>query len=248
MLADMADVNTPDVHVGATRRERLRAQTREEILRAARRLVAAGEPLTLRAVAGAVDVTAPALYRYVDSHDDLVDLLGGSLYDELIEELVRARDAADETDLPSRLTAMARAFRSWALTHRHEYALLFANPLNATMAEAHESGCTHEAGQRFGALFAEVFAAMWEAGVVRSPDLSTVDPELLRRLEVGDKGPVELPLGLRYLYVRGWVRLYGTVTLEAFGHLHWAMDDTRTLFESMLADSAAEMGLAPPAR
>ncbi len=250
MLAVMVAVNSPGPSPGAARRERLRARTRDEILRAARALVADGEPLTLRGVARAVDMTAPALYRYVDSHEDLVDLLGGSLYDELVDELVRARDAVDEGDpsarLPEQLTVMAHAFRTWALAHRHEYAVLFANPLNNIGAPGHETGCTHQAGQRFGVLFMEVFVAMWQAGIVPPPDLSRVDPELLRMLEAGDRGPVELPLALRYLHVRAWARLYGTVTLEVFGHLHWAMDDTRTLFESMMGDCADEMGFARP--
>ncbi len=255
MLSSMAAVKTAtptdgDPVAGSpTRRERVHAQTRDEILRAAQALVADGEELTLRAVARAVGMTAPALYRYADSLDDLLDLLGGSLYDELVAHLVRARDAQAEDDLPARLMSMAWAFRGWALEHRHEYGLLFANPLNSERLHdpATVGGCTHEAGKRFGAVFAEVFAAMWHTGVIRPPDLSGISPELLRQLDEADEPMAGLPLEVRYLYVRSWARLYGTVTLEAFGHLHWAMADTSTLFESMLADCAAELGLpAPP--
>lgn len=194
----------------------------------------------MRAVARAVGMTAPGLYRYVDGHDDLLDLLGGSLYDELIADLVRARDEVNESDLPTRLTAMAHAFRNWALAHRHEYGLLFASPL---MSSAHtNTGCTHAAGQRFGAVFLEIFAALWEAGITAPPDLDDVDPELLRMLDEGVDDEFDLPLGLRYLHVRQWCRLYGMVTLEAFGHLHWALEDSIGLFEAMLDDCAAELG------
>lgn len=244
MLAAMGLVNA-ETEIAPTRRERVRAQTRDEILVAARDLVRRGEEINMRAVARAVGMTAPALYRYVDGHDDLLDLLGGSLYEELIAELVRARDALDPTEHVGRLLTMAHAFRDWALAHRHEYGLLFANQLTSA---AHEnSGCTHEAGLRFGALFAEIFAVMWQAGIITPPDLEAVDPELLAMLEAGDKSEFDLPLPVRYLYVRQWSRLYGMVTLEAFGHLHWALVDGGALFEAMLDDCAADLGFSDQA-
>jgi len=241
MLSDMGSVNTEkETPLPTTRRERARAQTRAEILVAARDLVRKGEEINMRAVGRAVGMTAPALYRYVDGHEDLLDLLGGALYDELIEELVRARDTLAPTDLIPRLLVMAHAFRNWALAHRHEYGLLFASPL---MSAAHtNNGCTHEAGQRFGAVFLEIFAAMWEAGIIARPDLDQVDPELLRMLEEGAEDEFDLPVGLRSLHARQWTRLYGMVTLEAFGHLQWALEDSLGLFEAMLADCAAELG------
>jgi hypothetical protein len=57
-----------------------------------------------------------------------------------------------------------------------------------------------------------------------------------------------MPLALHYLYVRQWSRLYGMVTLEAFGHLRWALADSRALFEAMIDDNAEEMGLGPQRR
>lgn len=241
MLSGMGVVNTENQTPPPTRRERARAQTRKEILVAARDLVRQGEEINMRAVGRAVGMTAPALYRYVDGHEDLLDLLGGSLYEELIADLVHARDALDPADLIPRLIAMAHAFRNWALAHRHEYGLLFASPL---MSEAHtNNGCTHEAGERFGAVFLEIFATMWQAGIIPEPDLDAVDPWLLRQLEQGgDVGELDLPLPVRYLHVRQWSRLYGMVTLEAFGHLHWALQDSLPLFEAMLKDCAAELG------
>lgn len=252
MVRTVSVVNPAQSGDQVNRRERMRAQTRDEILRAARSLVAAGDDLSMRVVARAVGMTAPGLYRYVEGHDDLLDLLGGALYDELIGELASARDAVDADDLPARLVAMAHAFRRWALDHRHEYGLLFANPLAALSYDG-RGGCTREAGERFGGTFAEVFAAMWQRGLIEPPDVHAVDPALLGALERGDKGAVDLPLSLRYVFVRQWARLYGMVTLEAFGHLAWAMDDGAALFEAMLAESLAELGFevdgrARPAR
>ncbi len=225
-----------------TRRDRLRAQTRDEILAAGRVLVARGEEVSLRGVARAVGMTAPALYRYVDSHGDLLDLIGAHLYEELIDALQQARDGVDEADLLGRLVAMSLAFRHWALGHRHEYALLFASPLDSEPPQANQGSSTREASQRFGSLFAEVFLALWQAGQIDPPEIDDVDPALLRMLESSAAGPIELPLEVHYLFVRQWARLYGMVTLEAFGHLDWALEDSLPLFEVMLDECAAELG------
>ncbi len=83
---------------------------------------------------------------------------------------------------------------------------------------------------------------MWEGGRISPPDLDEVEPELLRQLQHSKMDSFQLPLPVRYLYVRLWSRLYGMVTLEAFGHLHWALEDSLGLFEAMLDDCAAELG------
>ena len=54
-----------------------------------------------------------------------------------------------------------------------------------------------------------------------------------------------LPLGALAAYLSGWVRLYGAVTIEVFGHLGFALTDAEPMFEAMLADMAA-LGLRRP--
>ena len=239
MVCGMAEVKSIHKNSSTTRRDRTHARTREEIVAAAQELVADGEELSMRAVARAVGMTAPALYRYVRDHDDLVDLLGGALYEQLIAELVAARDAVDGDDLPGRLTAMAHAFRRWALSHRNEYGLLFANPLTASLHEG-TNGCTHQGGELFGQTFSEVFAQLWQQGRLTVPQVDDIDPRLRAMLERSSKAE-DLPLPVRYVFVRQWARLYGMVTLEAFGHLSWALEDSLALFEEMLSDTHAEL-------
>jgi AcrR family transcriptional regulator len=241
MLAGMPQVKSNEQNSSTTRRDRLRARTHDEIIAAAQQLVADGDELSMRAVARAMGMTAPALYRYVRDHDDLVDQLGGALYEQLLAELTEARDAVDGDDLPGRLTAMAHAFRRWALAHRNEYGLLFANPLTAVLRQG-DTSCTHQGGQAFGQAFAEVFAQMWQRGMLVVPRVEDIDPRLLEMLERSAKHG-DLPVPVRYVFVRQWARLYGMVTLEAFGHLSWALEDSLALFEEMLADNGAEMRL-----
>lgn len=58
-----------------------------------------------------------------------------------------------------------------------------------------------------------------------------------------------LPLGLLLIFLRCWTRLYGTLSLEVFGHLGFALDDAEPMFELMLVDTGPLIGIQyPPSR
>jgi len=65
-----------------SRRDRLRAATSEEIIQTARRLVVESGPeaMSLRAIAKEMGMTAPGLYRYFDSHDELLRHVCASIF------------------------------------------------------------------------------------------------------------------------------------------------------------------------
>ena len=46
--------------------------------------------------------------------------------------------------------------------------------------------------------------------------------------------PVPLPLGVMYVFLSSWIRLYGMVCMEVFGHLRFALHDAEPMFESEL--------------
>src|SRR4051794_12030287 len=101
-----------------SRRDRLRAETVLEIKQTARRvLVAHGvDGLGLRAVAREMGMTAPALYRYFATLEDLIEHVVAALYAELCDELELARDAARPATSGTQLMTVSRRFRTWALT------------------------------------------------------------------------------------------------------------------------------------
>lgn len=98
--------------------------TRELIVTAAHRIVAAEglEALSLRRVAGALGVTAPALYGYVD---DKVDLLRAVAEVEF-GRLVAAFEAIDSPDPLERVRAQAKAYISQALDDPALFQVIFA--------------------------------------------------------------------------------------------------------------------------
>src|SRR5918998_1516395 len=93
----MAQLPTGDPMTPLSRRDRARVDTVREIKETARRvLVEHGvDGLALRAVAREMGMTAPALYRYFASREDLVDNVVADLYDELTDVLEAVRDTAE---------------------------------------------------------------------------------------------------------------------------------------------------------
>ena len=112
-------------------RERARAEITAEILAAARRQLATeGAPgLSLRAVAREVGMVSSAVYRYVASRDDLLTMLIIESYESLGAAVEAASARARRRAPAHRFLAAARAVRSWAIEHPHEYALLYGSPV-----------------------------------------------------------------------------------------------------------------------
>jgi AcrR family transcriptional regulator len=232
-----------------SRRDRLREQTRDEIKAAARAELVAHGPggIQLRAVARDVGLTAPALYRYFPGLDELVLALTVDLYDELIGRMEQARDAATaaQSDAYQEMLAISRAFRGWAVEHPAEFALLFATP-PAEFAHQPDNAC-QEASGRFGTLFASAFIRMWEEHPfpVDPPDALAVglSEGLLPYWEwlTATLAP-DMPMGAVVCFLEGWVRIYGTVAMDVFGHLSWAVTDANPMFEEMLRGLAVRVG------
>lgn len=238
-----------------SRRDRLRAQTMTEITAAARQRLVADGPggIQLRAVARDVGLTAPALYRYYPSLEDLVAALTVDLYDELIEAMVRARDVDPDADAFARMLGTSRAFRRWAVTHPHEFGLLFANPA-AAFAHAPDSPC-QEASSRFGNVFAELFLEIWAGYPFDVEEPETLPAGMVEGLTpywswlTSEVAPT-IPMGAVVVFLECWVRMYGTVAMEVSGHLSWAMPDGAPMFEQSLRSMARAVGqparYAPP--
>ncbi|HZB47601.1 MAG TPA: helix-turn-helix domain-containing protein, partial [Mycobacteriales bacterium] len=112
----MAQSEAGTVAQPLTRRDRVRAATVTEIKDTARRiLVAEGvDGLSLRAIAREMGMTAPALYRYFSSREDLIENVVVDLYNELSDFMEAARDATVPARPAPQLLAVSRAFRSWA--------------------------------------------------------------------------------------------------------------------------------------
>jgi AcrR family transcriptional regulator len=234
----------------ASRRERTRAAAVEEIKATALRLLVDEGPasVTLRAIAREMGMTAPGLYRYFPSHEDLLSALVQDTYDRLAGALVEAREDVPADDAAARLVAVARAFRDWASRHPREFGLVFATPV-PPIPEV--TGPVHLAGMRFGAVFTEIFLQLWSQRPFPVPDAAALPTELTTQLlayretlaQTVGEGAREVPLGALHVFLRCWVQLYGLVAMEIYSHLHFCLTDVAPFFEANLHDLGLMLGI-----
>lgn len=239
-----------------SRRDRARTATTEEIKQTARRILVQDGPdaVSLRAIAREMGLTAPALYRYFDSREVLIKHVIADIFTELTSDLraaIASAGAASGGGLTEKVIAACWEFRRWSLNHPREFGMLFGTPLPGVNVEQDE--ITAECGAQFGNTFFELILALWRKHPFPVTADAAIAPGLRRQLEryrdgLGDLG-AGLPLGLLLIFLRCWTRLYGTLSLEVFGHLGFALDDAGPMFELMLVDTAPLIGLRyPPQR
>ena len=111
-----------------SRRQRLRQQTLEEIHAVALQQVADGgaEAVSLNAIAKAMGMSGPGLYRYYASRDDLLAALVAAGYDRLAAALQVAVHAADGLPAEEQLGRVLHAYRDWAVANPRYYQLIDA--------------------------------------------------------------------------------------------------------------------------
>jgi AcrR family transcriptional regulator len=247
----MAEMPIEEPAAPLTRRDRVRADTVREIKETARRvLVDQGvDGLALRAVAREMGMTAPALYRYFSSREDLVEHVVADLYDELTDVLEVVRDAAEPATPGVQLLSVSRAFRHWAVAHRAEFGLLFGSAGERVIAPEDMHGPGEHppqvASRRFGGVFAELVARIYLEQGFPVPADEDLEPALQVQLQDWcTKLPVALPLGVMHVFLSCWIRLYGMVCMEVFGHLRFALDDAGPMFEAELRALGEVLGVA----
>jgi AcrR family transcriptional regulator len=235
--------------VSTTRRERLREATLLEIKEAAREHLRAHGPagISLRAIARDIGMTPPALYRYYGSLDDLVAAMIKTYTDEISDTMEAARDELPPEEIGHRLVAVTRAFRRWALDHRAEYALVFESPVPGHTRST--ADVVPAPGGRFGGIFFTLFTDLWRHAPFAVPADEDIPDGLRSQLrdlpESFGTSADDLPLGLIKSFAAAWIKLYGLVTMEVFGHVHSLVGDADALFEAELVDLGIAVGLKP---
>jgi AcrR family transcriptional regulator len=233
-----------------SRRDRVRAETIVEIKQTARKILVDQGPdaVTLRAIARDMGMTAPALYRYFGSHEDLIKHVIGDIFTEIGEGIEAAIHAAGPS-MTEKMIAACREFRRWGLSHKAEFGLLFGTPLPTLEALHDHQDIVAECASKFSGVFFALFFELWHKQPFPVPADDEIDRGLRDQLaRYRDALGVDLPLGAGLIFLRCWVRLYGMVSLEVFGHLHFALDDAAPMFELTLAELATLVHLEyPPA-
>jgi AcrR family transcriptional regulator len=167
--------------------------------------------LSLRAIARELNITAPAIYNYYPSRDDLVTALIINAYTDFGDAQLASVQAVPEADLAGRLKACGRAYRDWALAYPERFHLIFGTPIPGYVAPEEK---TLPVAARSLAALLSVLKALREQGRLRLLPGQEIEPEKLALLEerkrMGGEGDIEL-LSIAVLI---WSRVHGFVALE----------------------------------
>ncbi|MGJ9423662.1 TetR/AcrR family transcriptional regulator [Aeromicrobium sp. CF3.5] len=224
-----------------TARQRAREEITAEILTAARARLAEVGPgeLSLRSVARDVGMVSSAVYRYFPSRDHLLTALLVQAYDELGD----AAESADTGGAPlDRWLAVCRATRTWALTHRHEYALLYGSPV---LGYAAPQATVAPATRVVVRLVEIVVAAHVAGGTPSSPIGSGFGRSVQGAAEfvINLEGAADAPPEVVGRTLMAWSGLFGVISFELWGHLVGSITHHDTYFDQVALRLAADAGV-----
>lgn len=226
----------------ATQREQRRAATLTNIKAVARRQMAeqGAAALSLRAIAAEMGITAPAIYRYFPSRDDLVTALIVDANHDQADAVAAASAAHPADDLFGRFMATTGAYRAWALAHPADYALVLGTPIPGYHAPADITMPSARPGMD---VFMDILVAVPGLSSSPAPGASRMAPIPLPAVD-GQHDQSVSP-NVLHIALAGWGRMHGLVSLELFGHLDFLTDDPGALFREEMLALAARIGLTP---
>ena len=199
-------------------REKMRLAIREEIIATAWKQIgevgAAG--LSLRAIARAMEITAPALYRYFADRDSLITALIIEAFTSFGDALQIARDARRADDHVGRFKAISLAYRQWAIDYPQRYILIFGTPIAGyCMPEEVEP-----ASQRSFLVLTGVIADAYQAGKIHlSSDYEGLTPGLQKRYKLLRQMGLTYPPVVQQLALASWSWIHGLTSLELYGYM-----------------------------
>lgn len=208
-----------------TRRERQYEATRAEIKDVARRLMAehgtAG--ISIRMIAREMGLTAPALYHYFASRDELITDLIVDAFNALADALQETSERAAGEAVREQLTQTLLAYRRWALEHPIDFQLIYGNPIPGYEAPGE---LTVPAATRAFIVLVPLIAQLPESRTSIPP---TVQMHLA---EMRARDGYDVPLQALYDGVVGWSRIHGIIMLELFHHLQPLVGDVEAYYRA----------------
>lgn len=238
-MADAQDPQKPQ-----TPRELARARTIAQIVQLGREHLAlhGAAALSLRAVARDLGVVSSAVYRYVESRDELLTLLLIDAYGELGDAVDAAVEPFPADDFRGRFAALAHAVREWALREPSRYSLLFGSPVPGYQAPAER---TTGPGTRVVISLMRILDAAYRAGKLAPPDAAAVVPALAADLEaIRTELDLAVPDALLARGALAWTSVFGAISFEVFGQYGADTFSARDeLFEHHLRILAGVVGL-----
>ena len=149
--------------------------------------------MSLRAIAREMGMTAPGLYRYFGSREELLRHVIANIFTELAARhppgdrgrraagaAARAAAMRMRAKLTVKMVAACREFRRWSLGHKGEFALLFGVPLPGLDDGRYD--IADECALAFAGTFFALFLELWHAAPFPVPADEEIDAGLRAQL------------------------------------------------------------------
>jgi AcrR family transcriptional regulator len=230
------------------RRRRRRRETIEEIKDTAWHQIAenGAVSLSLGAIARAMGMTPPALYRYFKNRNALVIALIVDAYNSMGEALEKSVKGLPEDDYAGRFLALMRAYRGWAAEHPGAYALMYGTPTEGIATSGEQDRQFERAVMRSMGAMVQVLRAAHDANCLVIPLQYDAPPPSVRRALTWMQSVLQdetTPLGILALALTTWLRADGLVWQELHGHLPKALFGAGGLYEMESRVLAERLGL-----
>lgn len=233
---------------GETRKQS-RARIDGELMAAARRQLAevGAAGLSLREIAREIGMVSSAVYRYVESRDELLTRLIVESYDALgavaEQASAEATRRAPDDDL-GRWMATAHAIRRWSLDHPQEYLLLYGSPVPGYAAPVD----TVTPASRVTLALVGVVSDAAANGRLDTPsgppaDLSPGFAGELDSLASTVGVPAFEDHDLVLAVIGAWTQMFGLIGFEVTSQTRGFVHDDEALFDATVRRLAHQIGL-----
>jgi AcrR family transcriptional regulator len=227
------------------RRQRARQATIEEIKAIARQQMAedGASSLSMGAIARAMGVTPPALYRYFESRDALVAALVVDAYDSMAEALEASVATLPEEDFVGRFFTMIYGYREWALAHSGDYDLMYSTPVSGP--EQAIAQMSRSIMRSLGVIV-QLLRTAHEANRLVIPQQYYDPPSSVRQALAWMRSTLQdevLPLGILALSLTIWIQAHNLVWQEMHGPLPARLFGAGELYDMEARVLAERLGL-----
>jgi AcrR family transcriptional regulator len=198
--------------------------------------------VSLSAIARAMEISAPALYRYFASRDDLVTALIVDAFNDLADTIQAAESAVKAETCGPKILASYLAYREWAITHPMDFQLIYGNPIPGYVAPAEIT--VPLARRPFDGL-SRLFLTAYRTGELIVPTEYTPVPASISAHFAAwlPKAGYDFPDALLCLLMSGWARIHGMVMLELFEHLGPVVGDSAAFYRHELGAFFQQLGM-----
>lgn len=201
--------------------------------------------LSLRGIAREMNITAPAIYNYFPTLNDLITGLITDAFLSIAEAMRNAAKAADDGSAVSRIYAGALAYRAWATANPIQFQLIYGNPIPDYSAPAEITGPL--ARLPFEGLMHD-FKRAYDSGEMTLPESylhlpASVHSSIVRYLGVVN---FEMPEPVVYAIMASWVHIHGLVMLELFHHSTPIISDAAAFYKHEVVGLLRSLKMSPP--